>query len=491
MNFPSFEFILFAVAALILLNIISSTIASRLGIPALVIFLTIGMLAGSDGPGGIHFDDPTLVQSVGIVALSFILFAGGVDTNWKSVRPVLWQGLSLATLGVVITATLVGVFVYYVLDFTFFEAMLLGAIVSSTDAAAVFAVLRSHKVSLKGTLRPLLELESGSNDPMAVFLTTGMIMLILNKNAGIENLAVMLIWQMTVGALLGFAIGKGSIYLINKIKLEYDGLYSVLTLALVLFNYGLTTMVLGNGFLSVYVAGLVMGNSVFAKKKSLIRFHDGLAWLMQITMFLILGLQVYPSHLVPVIPVGLLAAAVLMLVARPVAVFLALLFARVTVMRKVMISWVGLRGAVPIVLGTFPLVAGLEKADMIFNIVFFVVITSALLQGSTVALVARWLKLDAPLAARFRSPFELEPGEHVQGEPVEIEIGADSPAAGVQIIDLGLPPGALILFIERDSKYIIPSGATGLRIGDRLHMIVKSELIPSVMLLLGKNRVAL
>jgi cell volume regulation protein A len=476
----SFDYLLFGSSLLLLLGVLASKISSRLGIPALLLFLVVGMLAGSDGPGGIHFDDPRMVQSVGVLALALILFAGGLDTNWQSVRPVLLQGLSLSTLGVFVTAVLVGGFARVALNMTWLEGLLLGAIVSSTDAAAVFSVLRSRKVSLKGTLKALLELESGSNDPMAVFLTTGFVLLVSDRSVGIVDLFPMLLWQMTLGTALGWVMGKASVQLINRLQLEYEGLYSALTLTLVLFNYGLTTLLEGNAFLSVYVAGLVMGNSTFIKKKSLTRFHDGLAWLMQIAMFLILGLQVYPSHLVPVIPLGLLAAVVLMFIARPVAVFLSLLFARMSIRRKVMVSWVGLRGAVPIILATFPLLAGLKNAEMIFNIVFFVVLTSALIQGSTLPLVARWLRLDAPLLARFKVPFEIEQGEGVRGEMVEMEVPAGSPVIGKALVDLGMPPGALIVFLERDNEYVVPSGATVLRQGDRLHILAESKVIGAI-----------
>jgi cell volume regulation protein A len=251
-----------------------------------------------------------------------------------------------------------------------------------------------------------------------------------------------------------------------------------------MFTYGLTALLRGNGFLSVYVAGLVMGNSAFIRKRSLIHFHDGLAWLMQITMFLILGLQIFPSKLVPVIPAGLLTAAVLMLAARPIAVFTSLLFARLSIRRKSLISWVGLRGAVPIVLATFPLLAGIPEADMIFNIVFFIVLTSSLLQGSTIPLVARWLRLDAPLPARLRRPFEFEPGEGIKGVMVELEIPADSIAVNKRIVQLGLPAGALVIFIERNNEYIVPSGNTALKAGDRLHLIADRAVTENIRSLL-------
>jgi len=303
------ELLMLAGSVLLLLGILASKVSSRLGIPALVLFLAVGMLAGSEGPGGIHFDDPRLVQTMGVFALAYILFAGGLDTNWRSVRPVLREGMVLSTIGVAMTALLVGWFVHITLEFSWFEGLLLGAIVSSTDAAAVFAVLRSRGVNLRGNLKPLLELESGSNDPMAVFLTLGMVMLLTEPNTSVLSLAPMVIWQMAAGAAMGYLLGKASVILINRLRLDYEGLYSVLTLTLVPFIYGFASLAKANGFLAVYLAGMVMGNSAFVQKRSLLRFHDGLAWLMQIAMFLVLGLQVFPSHLLPVVATGLAVAA--------------------------------------------------------------------------------------------------------------------------------------------------------------------------------------
>ncbi len=469
------EYILFGVSILLLLNIIASKVSSRLGIPALLLFMLVGMLAGSEGPGGIHLDDPRLVQSIGVIALAYILFAGGLDTHWHQVRPVLGKGLALSTLGVFFTAVLVGWFAHLVLKVSLLEGMLLGAIVSSTDAAAVFAVLRSRNVSLKGNLKPLLELESGSNDPMAVFLTTGIIVLLLNPAAGPLSLVPLLIWQMLAGAALGYLFGKGSAALINYLRLEYEGLYPVLTLALVLCNYGATTLLQANGFLSVYVAGLVLGHSSFVQKKNLTRFHDGLAWLMQITMFLILGLQVFPSQLVPVIPLGLLIALFLMLVARPIGINLALPFSRTNLRERLLVSWVGLRGAVPIILATFPFLAGIASAEIIFNVVFFIVLTSALIQGASIPVVAGWLGLRAPVTPEPSRALEFEPPEGARGELFELEIAAGSPAVNKQIVNLRLPKGSLIVFIERDKKYLIPGGGTILEAGDRLYFLADRD----------------
>lgn len=477
---PSIELLMLTGSALLLVAILFSKLSSRLGIPALVLFLLVGMLAGSEGPGGIFFNNPQLVQSLGVIALSYILFAGGLDTDWRSVKPVVREGLVLSTCGVAITALLVGWFVHTVLDFSWLEGLLLGAIVSSTDAAAVFSVLRSRNVSLRGDLKPLLEFESGSNDPMAVFLTVGMILLLTDPAAGLLTLLPLLVWQMTIGAGLGYLLGKGAVLLINRLRLDYEGLYLVLTLTLVALIYGFTSLIKANGFLAVYVAGITMGNSAFVQKKSLLRFHDGLAWLMQIVMFLVLGLQVYPSHLLPVISVGLVVAAFLMLVARPVSVCASLFFSRLTLPEKGLISWVGLRGAVPIVLATFPLLAGVDKAEMIFNLVFFIVLTSALLQGSTIPLAARWLKLEAPPGA----PSALmADGE---GNPVgpcalnSILLSSDSKAAGKQLIDLHLPRGVLVAYIQRDGEFIVPGGGTVLNSGDRVHLLACDHDLPGL-----------
>ena len=473
----SFELLLIAGPLLILLSILASKLSSLLGVPSLLLFLLVGMLAGSEGFGGIHFNDPRLVQSLGVIALVYILFSGGLDTNWKSIKPVLGKGMLLSTFGVLITAVVTGWFSCVVLDFSLLEGFLLGAIVSSTDAAAVFTVLRSRRVSLRGELKPLLELESGSNDPMAVFLTTGFIMLLNDQNASPLHLVPLLVWQMACGTLTGYLLGKGTVYLMNRLQLEFYGLYSVLSLTLVLLNFGVTSLVAGNGFLSVYVAGLVIGNSPFIQKRSLVRFHDGLAWLMQIAMFLTLGLQIFPSHLVPIIPVGLLVAGFLMFIARPLGVFVSLSFARVALREKVLISWVGLRGAVPIVLATFPLLAGIAQAEMIFNVVFFIVLSSAVLQGASIPFIAKLLNLEALLSRKPKVTLEFEPQENGRGEIAVIVVPDGSAAAGRQIVELGLPEGALVVLVERGERVFVPGGGTVLLAGDMIHLLADRDTV--------------
>lgn len=466
---------LLGVGALLLISIIASKASGRLGFPVLISFLAIGMLAGSEGLGGIYFDNAHVAQSLGVVALALILFAGGLDTEREKIRPVLWQGLSLATIGVLLTAGLMACFARLALDLSWREGLLLGAIVSSTDAAAVFAELRSRSVRLRGGLEPLLELESGSNDPMAVFLTLGMIRLLTDTSASFVDLIPMFFFQMGLGAALGLAMGKGLTFIINRLKLEYEGLYPALTLSGALLTYGAAASLGGNGFLAVYLAGVILGASDFIHKRSLIRFHDGLAWLTQIAMFLALGLLVFPRRLVPIIGVGLLAAAFLILIARPVSVFVGLLLAKLNVREKAMLSWVGLRGAAPIILATFPLVAGIPKAELYFNLVFFIVLTSTLLQGTTIPRAARLLGVQAPPRLRSQPVLEYEPPVVTGNDLIEIVAQPDSTAIQRRIMDLGLPDGALIVLQIRDDETIVPGGGTIIEADDRLLIFARKD----------------
>lgn len=390
------DYYLVAFATLLFLGVLVSVVSDKVGVPALLFFLAVGMFAGSDGPGGIHFDDTSIAQLVGVLALVYILFAGGLSTEWTSTRPVLKEGVILATFGVLLTAGIVGAFVKYLLvEFSWAESFLLGAIISSTDAAAVFSVLRAKSLHLKGNLKPLLEFESGSNDPMAVFLTVGLIGLLTQPESSPWGLVFAFILQMAIGLIGGYLMGRVTVHLINRLRLGYDGLYPVLTLSLVLLTYSIVNLLGGNGFLAVYLGGIVIGNQRFLRKRALLSFHEGLAWMMQIAMFVTLGLLVFPSNLVPVMGYGLLIAACLIFVARPISVFLLTAFSGWNLQEKTFISWVGLRGAVPIILATYPLLAGVEQARFIFNTVFFVVLTSVILQGTTLPIVAKWLRVDA------------------------------------------------------------------------------------------------
>lgn len=473
-------YILISVAGLLLISVLVSKISDRFGVPALLLFLVLGMLAGSEGFGGIYFDDPRLAQSVGVIALALILFSGGLSTNWEQVRPVLKESLLLSTLGVFTTALVVGFVTSAILDLPLVQGLLLGSIVSSTDAAAVFSVLRSQGISLKGKLKSLLELESGSNDPMAMFLTVGFIQLITHPDMHPISLIGLFIRQMFIGAVLGYAMGRVMVLLVNRIKLGYEGLYPVLTLSLALLTFGLVDIMGGSGFLAVYLSGIVLGRYDFIHKRSVLRFHDGLAWIMQIAMFLTLGLLVFPSHLVPVIGIGVLIAGCLMFIARPVSVFLCLLPSALHWREKMFISWVGLRGAAPIILATFPLLAGLEQADLIFNVVFFVVLTSVLLQGTTIPLVARWLHVDAPLPPQRLYPIEFTPMSGLKTELRELSIPPGSAMAGKAIVELNLPKDFLVILIAKDTTFVVPSGGTVLQSGDTLLVLSDKESFDEV-----------
>jgi cell volume regulation protein A len=400
-------FIVFS--SLIILSILTIKLSNRFGIPSLVLFLAIGMLAGSDGLGGITFDDPSLVRSLGITALVLILFSGGLDTEWSAVRPIVWQGLSLSTIGVLITALLIGVFVAWVQGFSFLEGLLLGAIVSSTDAAAVFMVLRARKTKIPRRLIQLLEFESGSNDPMAVVLTIALIRLLMEPSTSFWELVVFFLMQMGVGTVIGIAMGEIMRRSFNALDLELEGIYPVLSVALALLTYGLTDYLDGSGFLAVYLAGLVMQRKPFTHQQSVLRFHDGLAWLMQVTMFLALGLQVFPARLLPIAGVGLLVSLFLIFVARPASVHVALAFSPMSFREQTLVAWAGLRGAVPIILATFPLVAGLQQADTIFHMVFFIALTSVVMQGTAIPWITRLLKIGSLPSNEARSGPQLNP----------------------------------------------------------------------------------
>ncbi len=481
----SLEFAILAAAVLLLVSILASKASGKFGIPALLLFLVIGMLAGSDGIGGFYFDDPRLAQALGVVALVLILFAGGMDTDWDIVRPVLGPALALATVGVLLTTLLIGWFATWLLGFSLLEGLLLGAIVSSTDAAAVFAVLRSRNTSVKGQLKPLLELESGSNDPMAVFLTVAFILLLTAPNVTALDLIPLFVRQFLLGAVLGVGLGKATVWSINHLKLEFEGLYPVFTFATVLLIYAITALLQGSGFLAVYLAGLVIGNSDIIHKRSLLRFHDGLAWLMQIAMFLTLGLLVFPSRLAPVTGVGLVLALFLMFVARPISVFLTLALSKMEIRDKAMVAWVGLRGAVPIILATFPLLAGVGRAEYIFNLVFFIVFASVLLQGTTLPSVAQLLGVAEPLSGPVHYPQEFVPSVNATSKLIQVQLPPSSPAAGKSIVELGLPRGALFVSVGRNGDDLVPNGGTVLQAGDRITLLVNQQALEDVHLRLG------
>ncbi|MCR4818197.1 MAG: potassium/proton antiporter [Fretibacterium sp.] len=462
----------FLVAGLLFfLSLVAGTLSERIKVPALILFLAIGMFAGVDGPGGLVFDDFENTNAIGTIALAFILFSGGFQTQWSDIRPIVSQGVVLSTLGVFLTAILMALPIALLPQFDYKDAFLLGAIISSTDAAAVFSILRTQKVGLKGSLKPLLEFESGSNDPMAVFLTLAALNWMKSPDVPLTQLALKFVVQMAAGGLIGLLMGHCACWLIQRLRVENEALYPVWGISIVLATFGLSETIYGNGYLAVYICGIVMGDRDFLYKYSLQRFHEGFAWLMQIVMFLVLGLLVNPRELVRVrvISVGLLISACLMFIARPVAVFICTSLSRLNFREKLFVSWTGLRGAVPIILATYPLTEGHPDARYIFNLIFFIVLTSVLLQGKTLAKAAKWLKLDTWVRAARLYPlvFDRTPGTGNE-ETREIDIPPDAAVVGHTLSELKFPEGVTILLINRGSKFLIPKGGTRLEADDTL-----------------------
>lgn len=471
----TFEIILLIVASILLICVLLSKISDRLGVPILLLFIGIGMLAGSEGIGGIYFDDPHITQYIGIISLSFILFSSGLDTKWTSVSNVAREGISLATIGVIFTAIIFGVFTFLILKLSLLESFLIGAIISSTDAAAVFSILHSAGINLKPKIASLLELESGSNDPIAVLLTITLISFITYKNFSIIEAIGLLILQIIVGVVIGWLMSRITVFLINKVKLGYEGLYNIMLITIFIFTFSATTLLKGSGFLAVYLLGLLLGKVDFLHKRSTIRFFDSMAWFSQIILFLTLGLLVFPSKLIPVMLPALLLALLLVFIARPIAVFVALIPFKFSVNEKIMISWVGLRGAVPIVLATYPLVAEVDHAELIFNIIFFVVLVSVLLQGTLLPQAARILKVKCDYDPSPKYPIEITSGHLIPSDLKEIKIPANSNSIGKAIFELGLPPGYLIVLISSRGAFIQPNGATIIEDGDALLALTEKD----------------
>ena len=433
---------------LFLMSVLASAISARLGVPLLLVFLALGMLAGEDGPGGIHFEDVETTYLIGTVALSVILFNGGLCTDIGSFRVGLWPALWLSTVGVVVTAAITGLAAAWFLQLHWLEGMLIGAIVGSTDAAAVFAILHSHGLQLKQRVDATLQIESGINDPMAIFLTLILVELLAAGGDSLQwSVVTHFIQQMGIGGAAGLGGGWGLAWLINRIALT-PGLYPLLAFSGALLIFGATAVAGGSGYLAVYLAGLMLGNRPLQSVNNIRRFHDGLAWLSQIGMFLILGLLVTPHRLPPLALSSLLIAAVLILAARPVAVALCLLPFRFAWREQLFVGWVGLRGAVPIILALFPWLAGLEHYRLYFDVAFFVVLLSLVIQGWTVAPMARLLKLDIPPRSAAQQRLRIDLPGQVDYQLLSYPIAADSPLLGSTLMDLSWPgetrPAAVI-----------------------------------------------
>ncbi|ATG16873.1 potassium/proton antiporter [Providencia alcalifaciens] len=472
---PTIEQLILLSSILILLGIFSSKLSARLGLPMLVMFLFIGMLAGEDGLGRITFDNVNVSYAVGSLALALILFDGGLQTSVKSIKLVWKPAFTLATFGVLITAGITGLAAAYILGIPLLEGLLLGAIVGSTDAAAVFSLLRNAGIYLNERLQATLEIESATNDPMAIFLTVGLLQLLMNQQSSGSELILLFISQMGIGAIVGISVGWISIKIINKIKLLAAGLYPVLVAACGLFSFGVASNLDGSGFLSIFVTGVVIGNHSFVFQRNTFLFHDGLAWLSQIIMFVMLGLLVNPSSLLEVWQEGLLIALVLTFIARPLAVVPVLKLFRFTRNEITLISWVGLRGSVPIILAIFPFIYGLPGANLIFDVVFFVVLISATLQGSTLPYFARKLNLMQPPPLLPAATLDITAVDQIDADLVEYTLGEDCSAVGRRLSQLALPDQTVIAMITREKSVLPPRGSTILMANDHLFVVLKPQ----------------
>ena len=480
----SFEIFLLGVAILLFISIIVGKTGYRFGIPALLLFLLVGIFVGSDGIG-IEFRSPHQAQYIGIIALNIILFSGD-GYPLLEIRPVVLPGVILSIAGVLLTAFFTGIFIYWLTNnviqtvtFSLVESFLLASIMSSTDSASVFSILRSKGLTIKHNLRPLLELESGSNDPMAYMLVILCIQLLQSTEIQPGKIVLSFFQQFIIGVLVGVILGRLAVYLINHIYLDYEGLYSVLLVAIMLFMFGFSSVLGGNGYLAVYIGGLLIGNQRFVYKRSMMRFFDGLTWLFQIIMFLTLGLLVNPHELLPIASVGILIGLFMIFVSRPVSVFALLMpFKKIPFKGKTFVAWVGLRGAVPIIFATYPWISGVQQAETMFNIVFFITILSLLLQGTSVPLMAEWLGL-ADRNSKTSKPqlkeFDIDLSDEINSAVAEIVITEEMLKNGNRLSDLSLPDKVLVTMIKRSGEYLVPRGNTSLETGDIVLLIADNE----------------
>ena len=467
---------------LIFTSILVGKAGSRFGIPSLLLFLLVGILFGKGGLG-LGFYKAEIAQFIGMIALSIILFSGGMDTRFKDIKPILWQGIALSTAGVFLTALLTGLFIFWISGFEFTTiymplatSLLLAATMSSTDSASVFNILRSQKIQLKYNLKSTLELESGSNDPMAYMLTIALIQLITSTSFGVGGVIWSFLMQFAIGGAVGFIVGKLAIRLINKIALSIPSLYSLLLLSLIFFTFAITDVIKGNGYLAVYIAGIMVGNNRIVYKKEIARFLDGMTTMVQMIMFLSLGLLVNPGEMIHAIPIAFLIGIFMILVGRPLSVFLTLApFKNVSTRSKLFISWVGLRGAVPIIFATYPVVAGIEFSDQIFNIVFVITLMSLLLQGMTISHVAKKLDLDIPDDGSDSEAFGMELPEEINAILQEVVLTEEHLQEANQLKNMSIPPKTLVIMVKREGKFLVPNGTMILLPGDRLLMISEDD----------------
>ena len=475
------EYYIFAGSVLLFIGILMSKTSYRPGMPILLVFMFVGMFFGCDGVG-IEFHEVNHAQTLGIFALNIILFSGGMETRLKDIRPVLPQGILLSTAGVLLTTLFTGLFIFWIsdnsplgLEMSLMTSFLLAATMSSTDSASVFNVLRTQKIGLKYNLRSLLELESGSNDPMAYMLTITLIQLLTAHSTGITGTLTLFVLQFVIGGLGGFLLGKLSVWILGRIKLENPSLYPILLLSIVFIIYTVTNVCQGNGYLAVYIAGILVGNTFIPNRKETQTFMDGITWLFQIMMFIVLGLLVKPHEMLDMFFVALFISGFMILIARPLSVFLCLSpFRKMNIRSKLFISWVGLRGAAPIIFATYPVVADIPGSDQLFNIVFFVTILSLMTQGITIPRVARWLHLDQPLIKEEKN-FGVEIPTEINTELREFLLTSDMLKEHNRLKDMKIPKRALVILVKRENEYLIPNGRMELQINDKILVLCEKD----------------
>lgn len=471
-------------AILIFCAIMISKTGYRFGIPTLLLFLLVGMGFGTDGLG-LEFDSAEDAQFIGMIALSIILFTGGMDTKLRDIKPVMAQGMILSTVGVLLTTLLTGGFIFWLsgysdmnIEMPMLTCLLLAATMSSTDSASVFNLLRSQKMNLKENLKPMLELESGSNDPMAYMLTIALIQVIASGSGfNMGLLAKDLLVQFFVGGVTGYAFGRFAVWLINKVNLSNSSLYPILLLSLVFITFTITDMLHGNGYLAVYILGVVVGNARLVFRKEINTFMNGLTWFGQIVMFLSLGLLVNPHEMLDVSVSALLIGLFMIFVARPLTVGLCLMpFRRLTFKAKCFVSWVGLRGAVPIIFATYPVVSHIPGSQDIFNIVFFITLLSLIFQGMTIAPVAKWLNLDLP-QEKEGNDFGVEIPEEIDSQLTDVTLTAEMLENGNRLMDMNIAKGTLVMLVKRGKEFMIPNGRMELKVGDKLLYISENKKV--------------
>jgi cell volume regulation protein A len=466
------ELILIA-GSLLAAGILAALLADRVRVPGLLLFLGLGMLVGSEGVGGVEFSDASAAQTAGTIGLVLILFEGGLTAGWPEIRPVLRTAVGLATLGTFLTAIATGLAAMWIFDLSVLQGLILGAAVAATDSAAIFAVLRGSR--LERRLARTLEGESGMNDPVALLLVIGFGEWLADPSYGAPDMALAFVVKLTLGAILGVAAGWIARRAIAYVDLPTQGLYPVATLATAALTYGIAEVAGGSGFLAVYVAALALGTGSMAARSTVVSFHQGLSWLVQIGLFFLLGLLVFPSQLWDIAGQGLLLSVVLIFVARPLATFLVTQFSGLNIRERTILGWAGLRGAIPIWLATFPVLAGVAEANLIFNVVFFVVVTSTLIQGATIEPLARLLRVTS--TERSLPPPVADVGmvRELGAELISWRVREGDAAAGLAVRELGLPREALVHLIVREGRAIAPRGSTEIEAGDELHLLVQEH----------------